>query len=147
MKKIILSLFILSSFALGLTGCSGPEAIENGDTANKKTADKIIIIYFHGTQRCVSCSMLERLSRETVFEFFQPELRDGKVEFKEVNVDLPANKEIAQKYQTRGSSLFINAIYDGQENISQDTRVWRLLSNEGQFKNYLKSEINNYLGK
>ncbi len=87
------------------------------------------------------------MSGETVYEYFQPELRDGKIEFREINIDLPENKALAQKFQASGSALFINAIYNGQDNINEDTRVWRLTQDEVQFKSYLKDKINNLLGK
>ena len=74
-------------------------------------------------------------------------MRDGKIEFREINVDLPENKELVRKFQAGGLSLYINAIYNGEDNIAEDTRVWRLISSEAQFKSYLKDKIDNLLGK
>ena len=67
--------------------------------------------------------------------------------FQSVNVDLPENRELAKKYQAVGSSLFINTIYDGQDHIEEDVRVWRLLNSEAQFKSYLKNKIDTLLNK
>ncbi len=113
----------------------------------KQSADKVQVFLFHATQRCTTCIAIGRLAGETVNEYFQPELRDRKIEFREINIDLPENKELAQKFQASGSSLFINAIYSGQDNIGEDTMVWRLTQNEAQFKGYLKSKLDNLLGK
>ena len=113
----------------------------------KQSADKVQVFLFHATQRCTTCIAIGKLAGETVDEYFQPELRDGKIEFREINIDLPENKELAQKFQASGSSLFINAIYSGKDNINEDTMVWRLTQNEVQFKGYLKDKINNLLGK
>jgi hypothetical protein len=87
------------------------------------------------------------LSKETVEEYYQPELRDGIIEIGEINIDLPENKELADKFQASGSALFINAIYSNQDHISEDTTVWRLTSNESQFKSYLKNKIDVFLKK
>lgn len=113
----------------------------------KQAAEKIEVFVFHATQRCISCITIGKYAKETVDEYFQPELRDGKIDFREINIDLPENKDLARKFQASGSSLFINAIIDGKDNITEDTTVWRLVSNEDQFKNYLKNKLNNLFGK
>lgn len=114
---------------------------------SKQSADKVQVYLFHATQRCTTCIAIGKLAGETVAEYFQPETRDGKIEFKEINIDLPENRELAQKFQASGSVLYINAIKDGQDNISEDATVWRLTTNEVQFKSYLKDKLDNLLGK
>jgi len=123
------------------------QTVENQSNAKTSQADKVEVFVFHATRRCVSCITIGKYAGETVNEYFQPELRDGKIEFREINIDLPENKELARKFQASGSSLFINAISDGKDNISEDTRVWRLISSETQFKSYLKDKLNNLLDK
>lgn len=123
------------------------QAIENQSKTEKQKADKVEVFVFHATHRCYSCVTIGKYAGETVTEFFQPELRDGKIEFREINIDLPENKELARKFQASGSSLFINAIYDDKDHITEDTIVWRLISSEAQFKSYLKDKISNLLGK
>ena len=113
----------------------------------KKIADKIEVYYFHRTARCYSCNTLSQYTRETIEQRFSEEIKSGKIEFREINIDLPENKNVATKFQASGSSLFINAIKDGQDDISQDTSVWRLLDNKSQFENYLANKINSLLGK
>ncbi len=113
----------------------------------KSSADKIEIYYFHRTQRCYSCNTLSQYVQETIEQKFSEEIKNGKIEFREINVDLPENKEVALKFQASGSSLFINTIRDKRDDINQDTDVWRLLSNKSQFENYLTNKINLLLGK
>ena len=113
------------------------EAVDSSQSA-KQSADKVQVYLFHATQRCITCITIGKYAGETIDEYFQPELRDGKIEFREINIDLPENKELAQKFQASGSALFVNAIYNGQDSISEDTRVWRLTQDEVQFKSYLK---------
>lgn len=115
--------------------------------SQKQSADKIEVFLFHPTRRCVTCIAIGKMAGETVNEYFRPELRDGKVEFREINIDLPENSELAEKFQASGSSLFINAISNGKDNIVEDINVWRLTQNEIQFKGYLKGKIDNLLGK
>ncbi len=106
--------------------------------------DKIQVFMFHSTKRCSTCIAIGKLSGETVNEYFSQEVALGKIEFKEINIDLPENKELAQKFQASGSSLFINTIYDNQDHIRQDIDVWRLTTTPARFKNYLKTELEKY---
>jgi len=112
-----------------------------------QVVDKLEVYYFHRTQRCYSCNTLSRYARETIEQRFSEEIKNGKIDFREINVDLSENKDVARKFQASGSSLFINAIKDGEDDISQDTNVWRLLRNEAQFKSYLENKINLLLSK
>ena len=123
------------------------QIVENQSKEEKQSAEKIQVFVFHATQRCYSCITIGKYAGETVSEYFQPELRDGKIEFREINVDLPENKDLAIKFQAGGSSLFINAITNEKDSISEDVTVWRLVNNEVQFKNYLRNKLNGLFGK
>lgn len=112
-----------------------------------QSADKVEVYLFHATRRCTTCIAIGKLAGETVEEYFQPEIRDGRIEFKEINIDLPENQELANKFQAGGSALFINTIRGGQDNISEDTTVWRLTTDEKRFKDYLRGRLNLLLGK
>ncbi len=110
-----------------------------------KKADKIIIANFHATQRCASCTALGRLSEKTVSEQFANEIASGKMEFKSINVDLPENEEMMNLYQASGSSLYINAIKDGKDNIVKNMKVWQYLTDDQAFVNYLSTQLKTLL--
>lgn len=151
-KKIII--FGLLLFSFFLTGCNNQNNLQE-DSAEKSQKqenqqensqiDKIEVIDFHSSRRCFSCQTIEKFAKETLEEFFQPELRDGKITFESINVEETQNKEIVQKFQARGSSLFINVIKNGKDNISEDTQVWRLVRDEQAYKKYFKEKIENLL--
>lgn len=107
-----------------------------------KPAEKIQVFLFHATQRCISCITIGKYAKETVEQKFPEELKSGKIEFREINIDLPENKELATKFKTTGSALFINPIIEGKDNIKEDTQVWRLTSNELSFISYLSDKLN-----
>lgn len=155
-KKIIIWITISALFGIIAVMAENNDwqfnANDNGETADKtqtqsvqESADKIEVYYFHRTQRCYSCLTLGQYLKETIEQEFSEEIKSGRIDFREINIDLPENKDMAIKFQASGSSLFVNAIKDGQDNINQDTNVWRLLSNKVQFKNYLENKINLFL--
>ncbi len=113
---------------------------------DSKPAEKIQVFLFYNTQRCYSCVTIGKYVKETVEQNFQKELNSGKIEFKEINIDLPENKELANKFKAAGSSLFLNPIIDGRDNIKEDTQVWRLVSNEQAFIGYLSDMLKGMFG-
>lgn len=113
----------------------------------EESVQKVEVFLFHRTQRCITCITIGKLCSKTIEERFSSEVSSDKVVFLEVNIDDPENKALAEKYQASGSSLFINAIKDGSDNIEEDINVWRLSGNEEAFKNYLTDKINSLLNK
>lgn len=118
---------------------------ENQSMSQK--AEKIEVVHFHTTQQCWSCITVGEYALKTIKEKFPEEYKNGKIVYKDVNVELSENKDMVIKYQASGSSLFVNAIRDGKDNIEEDITVWRLVSNENQFVSYFGDKLNNLLGK
>lgn len=147
MKKIF-SLIFLFLLLVIITGCNEQTSKTQNNNSSKtnninnypmssaeQVAEKLEIYYFHRTVRCYSCRTVGQYVREVIEQKYTKQLKNGVIDFRELNVELLENKEIAKKYQASGSSLFINRIINNRDNIEQDTNVWRLLNNENQFKN------------
>lgn len=163
-KKFLIAIVIIAVTALGIISAKPRGSVADRqpdlaaatqkptrDTENISimisSADKVEVFVFHRAQRCISCVMMGDLAEKTVIEGFGKELSDGRIEFREINVDDPKNRELSVKFRAAGSSLFINAIRGETEDIQEDIAVWRLLGNEFAFKDYLASKINGLLGK
>jgi hypothetical protein len=117
------------------------------NSEEKQPAEKIEVVHFHATQQCWSCITVGEYALKTIKEKFPEEYKNGTVVFKDINGELAENRDIVMKYRAGGSSLFINAIKGGVDNIEEDVTVWRLVTNEDQYINYLQNKINNLLGK
>lgn len=111
-----------------------------------RIAGKLEVYYFYRTQRCYSCLTIGEYVGKTMYEYYSKQIEQGKIDYREINIDLAKNKELARKFQASGSSLFINAIQGEKDNIKNITEVWRLTGNETQFKNFLKQRIDTLLG-
>lgn len=116
-----------------------------GDTVEAQTVDKVQVYYFHRTQRCNTCKAIGRYTGEVINETFIEEQKRGRIEFREINVELPENKELAKKFKASGPSLFMNIIKNGQDNIIADANIWRLVGDEESFKKYLAEKIKSLL--
>ena len=107
---------------------------------------KVIVYYFHGTQRCESCIAIENYSKETVKKFFANELGSGKLEFIVRNVDLDENKHFVQDYKLTWRSLVVVLIKNGKEIKYENLfGVWTYKGDKEQFYKYVKDAIDKYL--
>jgi hypothetical protein len=105
--------FLPLLFLLVFTACQGQDNSEAVSSTNAET--KIEVIDFYGTHRCVTCQAIEANAKYTVETFFQDAVKEGRVEFKTVNVDDDKNYAVAEKFGAAGTALFINVIKDGKE--------------------------------
>ncbi len=146
-KKIIIGGGIIILILLAIFIVKPKDNITNNINSESAGATKVQVFLFHATQRCPTCIRIGKLAEATVKERFAGQLKSGKIEFREINIDLPENKALAEKFQAGGSALFINAVKDGQDNIEEDTMVWQLAGGDAtKFKDYLSNKINTILG-
>lgn len=110
-------------------------------------ADKIEVVHFHGTHQCWSCITVGKYALKTIQGKFPDEYASGKIAFKEINIELTENQEIVNRYQAKGSSLYVSAIRGGKDDIADDTTVWRLVNDEVQYTNYFENKLKTLLGK
>lgn len=115
------------------------------NTSLPSGSEKIEVFAFHSTQRCVSCINVSNFVKSVINEKFINEFNSEKIIFKEVNIDLPENKQLAKDYQVSGSSLYITVTKDGQTFKEEDTDVWRYVPYETKFKNYFEAKIKKLL--
>jgi len=115
------------------------------NTSLPSGSEKIEVFVFHTTNRCISCINIGKYTKTVIEEKFPEEFKSGRITFREVNIDLPENFKMAQEYKVSGSSLFINAIKDSQNNHEEDTTVWRLVTNEAQLKSYFEAKLKTLL--
>jgi len=112
-----------------------------------QTAEKIEVVHFHATEQCWSCITVGEYALKTIKERFPDEYKNGVIIYKDVNGELPENRDIVMKYRAGGSSLYINSITAGSDKIEEDANVWRLVGDEARFLDYFEVKIKKLLGK
>ena len=110
--------------------------------------NKIEVIDFHSTHRCITCNAIEKHAKLTLDTYFSEELKNGKITFQVINVDDKKNYKVAEKFEAAGTSLFLNVIIDGVEKQIDLTQfAFKYGKNEVEFKKRLKSRIEKQLTK
>ena len=99
-----------------------------GEGGNQSSAspeiNRVDVVYFHATQRCVTCLCFEEHINTVMERYFQDALQNGKLTYRVLDVQREENKELARKYGAVGSQLFVNVIRDGVENITDVQEIW-----------------------
>ena len=116
MKVILLLTMCLSLFACGNKNTKGSKAQEQ-----QPPKDHVEVLYFHGTQRCITCAAIEKNTKETVETLFADELKDGSLVFKSIDISQSENEEIINKYEVTWSSLFITKWKNGKDSTENLT--------------------------
>lgn len=110
------------------------------------SSHKVIVYYFHGTARCPSCRKIEAFSQEAVQSGFSQALKDGRLEWRVINVEEPGNEHFVQDYQLYTKSLVVVDMQDGRQTTWKNLeRVWKLLGDKGAFMKYVEEEVRAYL--
>lgn len=109
------------------------------------SAQSVVVTYFHGKQRCITCTSIERLTKEVINEHFANEVKAGKVKLKVVDISTAEGKKLAKDYRITWSSLFV-------ENTVRRTDLTRTgfqyaKKQPDVFKKKLKAEIDTLLKK
>jgi hypothetical protein len=81
---------------------------------NPAPVKKIEVYYFHFTRRCMTCTNVEKVSKEAVEKQYPEKVKTGEVTFQSVNLDEKAGETVGKKYKVEGQTLLV---------VSGDKRV------------------------
>jgi hypothetical protein len=107
--------------------------------------DKVELLYFHRTQRCVSCNNAEQYTRDTLNKYYPDELQSGRLSIQ--SIDYQQDKAMAEKYNVKVQGLKIVTTRGGQVNVKDVPEIWTYVKDRDAFMNFLKSVLDKELGK
>lgn len=113
MKRILYLLTICFAFI----SCGMDKKSESSEQVSKGGVmkDHIEVLYFHGKQRCPTCTAIESNTKAVLEENFAEQMKNGNVEFRIIDISKQENEKIAEKYQVTWSSLFVLRYKAGKE--------------------------------
>jgi len=148
MKNILRNLLLFTLLFSMVCFTSGfIKAVSNGQVS-KIVSEKTLIkaYYFHGNKRCSTCKKIDEYSKNAIEKGFPNEIKQNKIKFQSINIDLPDNEYLVDKFELAGSSLVLVHYKNGKQ-ISFKTlnKVWQLTGNQAEFEKYIQSEIKQIL--
>ncbi|MGE5235127.1 MAG: nitrophenyl compound nitroreductase subunit ArsF family protein [Acidobacteriota bacterium] len=107
---------------------------------------RIIAYYFHTTYRCASCRAIEAYSHEAIAKAFADELKDGRIVWNVVNVEIKGNEHFVKDYGLYTKSLvLVNEVRGKRTEWKNLEKVWQLLQDKERFLRYVQDETRAYL--
>jgi hypothetical protein len=108
-------------------------------------ADRIELVFFHPVPGCDSCERVGLLANETVTAYFGPELTAGKITFRDVNLNLPENRDIAHRYGAYTESLWIGEYNETGFHATEILDIWYYAYNRDEYMKYLGAVLDRKL--
>ncbi len=139
--------FILIAFFMAFQACGQPQKDTDTIISNNPTNLKLKVLYFHITNRCMTCRGIEANVRKTLDEQFRNEVETGVIDLYIMNCELPENKDLVEKYEAYGATLAITSFQNGKEQKTEDLTNWAFQKAHDPelFVSELKSKINEYI--
>lgn len=105
--------------------------------------DALVAYYFHGNVRCPTCSSIETQAHDAVTERFADELASGRIVWRVVNYESPADAHYVDDYQIVAPIVVLSQRRAGRETAWRSLgRVWELVGDPPAFATYVQQEVN-----
>lgn len=106
------------------------------------TDEKLIVYYFHGNARCPTCYKLENYAKSVVETDFSNGIKNGKLEWKTVNVDDKGNEHYSNDYKLYTKSVVVSTQKNGKEVSWKNLdRIWTLVGDQTKYMEYIRTEV------
>lgn len=153
MQKISLLLVILGlslNFSCNNSSKNNDDKDKDSTTTEYNVSaekSEIQVMYFHATNRCVTCNAAEDNTLALLFESFKNEMETGKISFESINIDEEKNNNLTEKYQVSFSTLLIinNKIAEPVVTDFTEPAFKYALNSPDKYAELLKQEISKQL--
>ena len=105
-------------------------------------ADRVVVMYFHRTERCPTCKMMGSYSEEAVKSGFASELKNGTVEFHYIDFQQSENANLAKAYKVTGPALIVAKVVDAKVSKYTDLKeIWVKVREKPVFIEYVQENV------
>lgn len=108
--------------------------------------DRVVVYYFHTTQRCATCRRIEEWSDLALRTAFGQELADSSLVFLPVSTDEKGNEHFVKDYELYTKSLIVIDMKDGTrqgwENLQ---KIWEYSGSQEKFFAYVQGGVRSHL--
>jgi hypothetical protein len=151
--SLFASLFSVGVIAADKNASTADKAVSAADKDAAKTtkaakaapADRIVVMYFHRTQRCPTCLKMGAYSEESVAEKYADAVKEGKVEFHFVDFQDKKNEALTKGYKVGGPTLIVAKVADNKVKEFKNLKdIWAKNGDPKEFHKYVQEYIDAY---
>ena len=108
-------------------------------------ADRVVVMYFHRTQRCPTCLKMGGYSEEAVKTGFAKQLKDGTVGFYYIDFQDKKNAALANAYRVSGPALIVAKVVNNKiANVNNLKDIWTKVREKKVFLEYVQDNVAAY---
>jgi hypothetical protein len=112
------------------------------DDVQQDHKDGVVVYYFYGDKRCVTCKKLEGYAKEALETYFSQQLASGEVVWMPLNTDLPENSHFVKDYELVTKSVVLSKVKDGKEISWQNLdKIWDKVADKDDYLSYIKENV------
>jgi len=108
-------------------------------------ADRVVVMYFHRTQRCPTCLKMGSYSEEAVKGGFAEQIKAGKVEFHYIDFQDEKNETLTKAYKVGGPTLMVARVAGNKvaeyKNLAE---MWTKVRDKPAFLEYVQTNVKDY---
>ncbi len=116
------------------------------DAPAAKAAHRVVVMYFHRTERCDTCKTISEYTEEAVKDGFAEEMKQATVSLHMIDFQDAKNARYTKAYKLDGPTLIIAEARDGKAaQWKKMPEVWSLVFEKPKFLEYVRDGVNDYL--
>ena len=134
----------LCALALSQTVLAADDPVK-ADTPARAPTDRVVVMYFHRTQRCPTCLRMGSYSEEAVVNGFAKEIKRGTVEFHYIDFQDENNAVLTNGYKVGGPTLVVAQVVGNKvKEYKNLTEIWTKNSDKDAFLKYVRDNVAAY---
>lgn len=139
MRRVLNGVFVLGIVAV--LASMMPQSV----VAAEAPADRVVVMYFHRTQRCPTCLKMGSYTEEAVKGGFAKAIKDGKVEFHYIDFQNQKNEALTKGYKVAGPTLIVARVAGNKvAEYKNLTDMWTKVRDKSAFLDYVQTNVKEY---
>jgi hypothetical protein len=148
MRRVVIAsmfgVFVLCTLALSQTVLAADDPVK-ADKPAAVPADRVVVMYFHRTQRCPTCLRMGSYSEEAVVKGFAKQIKAGAVEFHYVDFQDAKNAALTNGYKVGGPTLIVAHVLSNKvKEYKNLTEMWAKNRDKDVFLKYVRDNVAAY---
>jgi hypothetical protein len=105
-------------------------------------ADRVLVMYFHRSERCSTCQKMGDYAMEAVKSGFAGQIQAGTVAFHFVDYQNPRNAALAKGYRIEGPALIVAKIGNNKvATYGNLDKIWMHVADKNAFVRYVQDNV------
>ena len=143
-----LPLTVLAAAALALAILAPADYVTAAEATKKPPKDRVVVMYFHRTQRCPTCRKMGSYTEEAIKTGFSQQLKDRTVQFHYVDFQNKKNTAYTKAYKITGPALVVAKVANNKVVEYKNLKdIWSNVGDKKAFIKYVQAHIKAYRGK